>query len=73
MPEEDEARLLDASEFMDELERKHTIVPGREGAGKSVLDITTAMGEATNAFGREKTEKYGSYESRFGAPVASAE
>eukprot|EP00966_Prymnesium_polylepis_P318441 7355225-Prymnesium_polylepis.1 len=32
VPEEDEPRLLEATEFMDLLERKHTIVPGREAA-----------------------------------------
>jgi len=66
VPEEDEERLLEATEFMDLLERKHTIVPGKEGTGSSVATITKAMGEAMNAFGREKTEKYGSYVHRFG-------
>lgn len=67
VPEEDEGRLLDATEFMDLLERKHTIVPGKEGAGSSVDSITKAMAEANAAFGREKTERYGTYADRFGS------
>merc|ERR1719471_625202 len=66
VPAEDEERLLEATEFMDLLERKHTIIPGKQGAGSSVQSITEAMARANEAFGKEKTAKYGSYAERFG-------
>mmetsp|Transcript_20411 Transcript_20411/g.54872 ORF Transcript_20411/g.54872 Transcript_20411/m.54872 type:complete len:325 (-) Transcript_20411:110-1084(-) len=73
VPEEDEPRLLEATEFMDLLERKHTIVPGREAAvtAASVRDVTQAMAAATQRFGEEKNQAYGTYASRF--PAAGAE
>jgi len=66
VPEEDEKGLVEATEFMDELERKHTIVPGREGSGKSARAIGTEMTEAMAAFKKAKTEKYGTLVDRFG-------
>lgn len=68
VPEEDEQKLLEASEFMDTLERKHTIVPGREGVGKSPAEISKAMDEANKAFADTKNKRYGTYDERFGCP-----
>merc|ERR1719261_1067390 len=61
IPEEDEAQLLEASEYMDMLERKYTIVPGKEGTSKSPVEIAKAMDEANKAFGAAKSKKYGTY------------
>jgi len=66
VPEEDEQELLEASEFMDNLERKHTIVPGKEGISKSPFEISKAMNEANRAFAEAKKQRYGTYEERFG-------
>jgi len=65
IPHEDEPGLADASDFMDLLERKHTIVPGKEGTGKSSVDICRHMVENTKKFGQEKIATYGSYKQRF--------
>merc|ERR1711997_1214951 len=65
VPEEDEARLPDATDFMDDLERRHTIVPGKEGTGMKPQEILEKMEEARVGFGDEKTNKFGSYNSRF--------
>jgi len=67
VPEEDEQELLEASEFMDNLERKCTIVPGKEGTGKCPLEISKAMNEANKAFAEAKNKRYGTYEERFGS------
>jgi len=66
VPEEDEPRLLEATEKMDELERKHTIVPGREATGASLHKVTAAMAEAGRRFAEEKVRCYGTHDSRFG-------
>jgi len=65
VPEEDETELPDATDFMDDLERRHTIVPGKEGTGMKPQEILEKMEEARVGFGAEKTNKFGSYNSRF--------
>lgn len=67
VPPEDQPRLLEATEYMDLLERQHTIVPGRESAGQSVEAINARMAKANAAFGRKKEERFGSYDDRFGS------
>merc|ERR1719473_178920 len=58
VPEEDEARLLEASEFMDLLERKHTIRAGKEGYNKSAVQIAADAKEAFLRFADEKKAKF---------------
>lgn len=58
VPEEDEAKLLDASEFMDLLERRHTIRAGKEGCNKSGAEILEDMKEASLRFAEEKKSKF---------------
>ena len=66
VPEPDEPRLLAATEEMDALERKHTLVPGRERAAAGAAAVTAAMAEASRAFAADRNARYGSYEGRFG-------
>jgi len=59
---EDEQKLLDASEYMDMLERKHTIRAGLEGclgAKRDYSEVAEAMGQAAALFGYEKKQKFG--------------
>jgi len=65
VPEEDEEKLLDATEFMDLMERKYVITPGREGVGQHPDQIAKKMGEVFSGLAKEKKEKYGTYRSRF--------
>ena len=65
VPEEDEERLLEATMFMDDMERKHIICPGKAGTGKSPEEISKAMKAANEAFKLEKNAQYGTYDSRF--------
>ena len=45
VPEEDEEKLLEASDYMDMMERKLVLVPGREGTGKHPKEIAKKMEE----------------------------
>jgi len=65
VPEEDEENLLEATEFMDLMERKYVITPGREGSGSHPLQIAKKMGEVFTEMSKEKKEKYGTFRSRF--------
>lgn len=63
VPAEDEARLLEAAEYMDLLERKHTIQPGLQGfcgEKRTFAEVAEAMGEAAANFAKDKKQKYGS-------------
>merc|ERR1719394_950255 len=53
VPEEDEERLLEATEFMDLMERKYVITPGREGVGSSPSQIAKRMGEVFTEMSKE--------------------
>merc|ERR1712185_445928 len=61
LPEVDEARLVEASDFMDLLERKHTIRVGRDAqfGCKRGADIAQEAKQAFADFGAEKRAKYG--------------
>jgi len=65
VPEEDEAQLLEATEFMDYMEVKHVIQPGKFGKGKTSKEINDEMRQAGDALNKEKTARYGTYQSRF--------
>jgi len=65
VPEEDEERLLEATEFMDLMERKYVITPGREGVGSSPSQIAKRMGEVFTEMSKEKKEKFGTFRQRF--------
>jgi len=62
VPPEDEQRLLEASDYMDLLERKHTIragLGGCYGAKRSYPEVVEEMGKAADLFAKEKKQKYG--------------
>ena len=65
VPEEDEDKLLEATEFMDLMERKYVITPGREGVGMHPALIAKKMGEVFTEMAKEKKEKYGTFRDRF--------
>ena len=65
VPEEDEERLLEATEFMDLMERKYVITPGREGVGSHPSQIAKRMGEVFTEMSKEKKEKFGTFRQRF--------
>lgn len=65
VPEEDEEKLLEATEFMDLMERKYVITPGREGVGSHPALIAKKMGEVFTEMAKEKKEKYGTFQERF--------
>jgi len=65
VPEEDEEKLLEATEFMDLMERKYVITPGREGVGRHPAMIAKRMGEVFTEMSKEKKEKYGTFRERF--------
>ena len=65
IPEEDEEKLLAATDHMDLMERKLVLVPGREGVGKHPRDIAKEMEEVCEKMGKEKQEKYGSFRDKF--------
>mmetsp|Transcript_22081 Transcript_22081/g.34324 ORF Transcript_22081/g.34324 Transcript_22081/m.34324 type:complete len:115 (+) Transcript_22081:36-380(+) len=61
VPQDDEPRLLEASDYMDLLERKHTIRAGLEGcygAKRSYPEVAEEMGKAADLFGKDKKQKY---------------
>merc|ERR1712039_987178 len=66
VPEQDEQGLVEATEFMDELERKHTLVPGRGGSNKPAETIVKEQFDAMAAFKKEVQQKYGTLVDRFG-------
>lgn len=53
IPEEDQARILDAAIFMDVNECNHTIRAAREAAGKSMDELLADLAEARRRFGAE--------------------
>lgn len=59
IPPEDEARLLDATRFMDTNECKTVIPAGRGAAGKSTDAILADMRAASEAFGAAVRTKFG--------------
>jgi 4-hydroxy-4-methyl-2-oxoglutarate aldolase len=59
IPEEDEARLLEAAVFMDANECNTVIQAARSTAGKSPDEILQAIDEAGKVFGIAAKEKYG--------------
>merc|ERR1712215_124181 len=65
IPEADEKRLLEATEFMDLMERKYVITPGREGVGSHPSQIAKRMGEVFTEMSKEKKEKFGTFRQRF--------
>jgi len=65
VPEEDEEKLLESTEFMDLMERKYVITPGREGVGTHPAMIAKRMGEVFTDMSKEKKEKYGTFRERF--------
>jgi len=65
IPEEDEEKLLAATDHMDLMERKLVLVPGREGVGKHPSEIAKEMEDVCAKMGKEKQEKYGSFRDKF--------
>ena len=65
VPEEDEEKLLEASDYMDMMERKLVLVPGREGTGKHPKEIAKKMEEVCAKMNKEKVAKYGSFRDKF--------
>lgn len=59
VPQEDEARLLDAARFMDANECNTVIPAARGAAGKSFADLIDSLGAAGAAFGQAAKEKFG--------------
>ncbi len=60
VPQEDEARLLEAARFMDDNECNSVIIAGRSGAGKSFDEIRSQISKAGMAFGKAAEKQYGS-------------
>ena len=59
IPEEDEARLLEAARFMDTNECRTVIAAARSSAGKSFEQILAALNEAGSAFDKAALKKFG--------------
>ena len=59
VPEEDEARLLEAARFMDSNECQTLIPAARSAAGKSFGQVLTEIDTAGAAFGKAAREKFG--------------
>jgi 4-hydroxy-4-methyl-2-oxoglutarate aldolase len=59
IPEEDEARLLEASVFMDSNECATVIPAARSGAGKTMQEHLAAINAAGAQFGVNAKEKFG--------------
>jgi regulator of RNase E activity RraA len=59
IPEEDEARLLEAALFMDCNEINHVIRAARDTAGKTTAEILDSLDEAGKAFSRAVRERFG--------------
>lgn len=59
IPEEDQAELLEAAQFMDANECNTIIAAARESAGKSTEEILAALQAAGKAFGQNAREKFG--------------
>jgi len=68
IPEEDEAKLEEATSFMDSLERQQVLVPGRRAMATGVHpSITAARMQQVRAIQiKTKHDKYGTYQERFG-------
>lgn len=60
IPPEDQAKLLEASEFMDANECNTVIAAARAGAGMSVVDLLKALEDASEAFDAAVRERFGS-------------
>ena len=58
IPEEDQARLLDAARFMDSNECNTVIAAARSSAGKTVEEVLAQMDEASKEFSRATKEKF---------------
>ena len=65
IPEQDEPRLLEASDHMDKLERQLVLVPGRQGMNKDPKLIAKEMEEVCEKMNKEKIAKYGSFRDKF--------
>ena len=59
VPEEDEARLLEAARFMDSNERNIVIPAARGAAGKPTAQVLAEINAAGAAFGQAAREKFG--------------
>jgi 4-hydroxy-4-methyl-2-oxoglutarate aldolase len=59
IPEEDEARLLEASVFMDGNECNTLIPAARSASGKTSNEVLAAIDEAGRQFGANAKEKFG--------------
>lgn len=59
VPREDEARLLEATNFMDDNECNTVIAAARSAAGKSIEEMLLAFDEASAAFGQAAKERFG--------------
>ncbi|HUU20989.1 MAG TPA: RraA family protein [Phycisphaerae bacterium] len=58
IPEEDEARLLDAARFMDANECKTLIPAARAGAGRTAAETLAALDEAARHFAAAAREEF---------------
>lgn len=59
IPDEDQARILEATRFMDSNECNTVISAGRDATGKSIEQVLRSMNEAARDFGSAAIEKYG--------------
>ncbi|MDA1277904.1 MAG: hypothetical protein O2960_28235 [Verrucomicrobia bacterium] len=59
IPEEDEARLLEAARFMDANECETVIPAARDTAGKTTPQIFAAINDAGRRFGENARAKFG--------------
>ena len=60
VPEEDEARLLDAARFMDSNECNTVIAAARSGAGKSLDEVLRSLEQASASFSAAAREEFDS-------------
>jgi 4-hydroxy-4-methyl-2-oxoglutarate aldolase len=59
VPQEDEGKLLEAALFMDANEINHVILASRDTTGKSNIEILKALDEASEAFSKAVTHRFG--------------
>jgi 4-hydroxy-4-methyl-2-oxoglutarate aldolase len=59
VPAEDEARLLEATKFMDDNECNTVIAAARSASGKSTEEMLAAFDQASAAFGKAARERFG--------------
>ncbi|MEK6796232.1 MAG: RraA family protein, partial [Spirochaetota bacterium] len=59
IPEEDEARIVEAAAFMDANECNSVIRAARSTSGKTTAEMLASFNEAGAAFGKAAKEKFG--------------